>query len=96
MIKTYIRPVDDDIKLSQSFHVREFACKDGSNVVIIDDALVAFLQRIRNWAGAPIIISSGYRTKAHNSAIGGASNSYHVQGRAADIYVKDRKRLSSR
>ena len=92
MINTYSKAKDGNKQLSQSFHVREFACKDGFDIIIIDDALVAFLQRIRNWAGAPIIITSGYRTKSHNAKIGGASNSYHVRGRAADIYVKDRKK----
>ncbi|WP_328616445.1 D-Ala-D-Ala carboxypeptidase family metallohydrolase [Amycolatopsis sp. NBC_00355] len=34
-----------------------------------------------------ITISSGFRSVAHNQAIGGASNSMHVYGTAADIYV---------
>ena len=92
MIKTYSKARDGNNKLSDSFRVREFACKDGSDKIIIDDALVSYLQRIRNWAGAEIIISSGYRTPAHNASIGGAKTSYHTKGRAADIYVKDRKK----
>ena len=92
MIKTYSARRDGDEKLSESFRVREFACKDGSDKILIDTALVEYLQRIRNWAGAPLIISSGYRTPEHNAAIGGSRSSYHTKGRAADIYVKDRKK----
>ena len=92
MIKTYSKAVEGLIKLSDNFCVQEFACKDGSDTIIIDTALVDFLQRIRNWAGAPVEISSGYRTPAHNAKIGGSRTSYHTKGRAADIYVKDRKK----
>ena len=92
MIRTYSKSRDGDKQLSESFRVREFACKDGSDKVIIDDTLVAFLQRIRNWAGYPVIISSGYRTPEHNASIGGSRSSYHTKGRAADIYVRDRKK----
>lgn len=93
MIKTYhIRQGEGCLPLSESFAVREFACKDGSDTVLIDTALVGYLQRIRNWAGSPVIISSGYRSPEHNASIGGARSSYHTKGRAADIYVKDRKK----
>jgi hypothetical protein len=33
--------------------------------------------------------NSGYRTPAHNAAVGGAPNSYHVQALAADITPKN-------
>lgn len=92
MIKTYSKSRDGDNKLSKSFRVREFACKDGSDKILIDDALVAYLQRIRNWACAPLIISSGYRTPVYNAKIGGASSSNHTKGKAADVYVEDRKK----
>lgn len=88
MIKTYkLSRGDGAVRLSGSFTVREFACKDGSDTVFIDTALVGYLQRIRNWAGAPVTVTSGYRTPAHNAAIGGAKTSYHTKGRAADIIV---------
>lgn len=34
---------------------------------------------------APIIVTSGYRCPALNAAIGGAKNSQHMRGEAADI-----------
>jgi hypothetical protein len=40
---------------------------------------------IREHFGVPIHISSGYRSKELNSAIGGSSTSQHCQGEAIDI-----------
>lgn len=44
---------------------------------------------IRAAVGLPLRIGSGYRTPAHNTAIGGAPRSQHVQGRALDLYPPD-------
>ncbi len=38
-------------------------------------------------------INSGYRTESHNKKIGGAANSYHVKGQAADIVVSGKTPL---
>jgi len=40
---------------------------------------------IRNHFGVPINISSGYRSKALNKAVGGSATSDHCYGRAIDI-----------
>jgi len=45
------------------------------------------LQGIRDLLGRPILINSGYRTPEHNRAVGGAKNSYHLKGMAADIII---------
>jgi hypothetical protein len=42
-------------------------------------------QPIREHFGVPIHISSGYRSKALNTAIGGSLSSQHCQGEAIDI-----------
>jgi hypothetical protein len=42
-------------------------------------------QPIRDHFGVPIRISSGYRSKALNTAIGGSLSSQHCQGEAIDI-----------
>ena len=47
--------------------------------------LAALLEQVRALVGAPIAISSGYRSPALNRAVGGAANSAHVLGLAADI-----------
>ncbi|AOJ86743.1 peptidase M15 [Burkholderia sp. MSMB0856] len=44
------------------------------------------LEKVRTLLGAkPILVSSGYRSPALNKAVGGAANSAHVQGLAADF-----------
>lgn len=49
--------------------------------------VAALLEKIRTLVGGQIRISSGYRCPALNRAIGGASNSAHMLGLAADINV---------
>lgn len=43
------------------------------------------LQPLRDWYGAPVIVTSGYRSRMVNILVGGSSRSYHLSGRAADI-----------
>ena len=87
-IKQYSLKADGARKLAPGFKVREFRCRDGSDVVMIDQTLVVLLQAIREHFGKPITITSGYRTAAHNAAVGGAKSSQHLLGRAADIQVQ--------
>ena len=84
-VETYSLSREGDRRLSPHFRVREFACRDGTDTVKVDTALVELLEQIRAAAGAPVTISSGYRTAAYNAAVGGARYSQHVQGTAADI-----------
>lgn len=88
-VRTYSVKRDGETKLNAYFKVREFACHDGSDTVLIDDALVQLLGYIRTYFGKPVTINSGYRTVAYNKKVGGVSNSQHVQGKAADIVVQD-------
>jgi len=85
MVKKYNLDTDGEKKLSEHFKVKEFACKDGSKDVYVDDDLIEVLERVRLYLAKPINILSGYRTKEYNEQCGGASNSYHCQGKAADI-----------
>lgn len=87
MINAYSRKKDGSTHLSTDFTVQEFACKDGSDPVFIDTELVALLQGIRTHFGRPVTVNSGFRTAAHNKAVGGVSDSQHCYGRAADIRV---------
>jgi len=86
-VKTYSMKGLGNDALSANFKVGEFACKDGSDAVLIDDRLVAFLQALRNYYKKPVKINSGYRTPAYNKKVGGASASYHTKGQAADIVI---------
>jgi uncharacterized protein YcbK (DUF882 family) len=74
-------------KIGKHFTVKEFACKDGSQVVFIDSYLVGVLDILRNELNKPVIITSGYRTPEWNAKCGGAKYSYHMRGMAADIRV---------
>lgn len=47
------------------------------------------LDPIRKMWGAPIYVNSGFRTARLNKAIGGAINSEHLNGCAADIRAVD-------
>ena len=87
-IREYSMTRDSTRQLSPSFRVREFACK-GSDVVLIDDELVVLLQCIREHFGKPVHITSGYRTAAHNAAVGGAPDSQHLRGEAADLHISN-------
>lgn len=84
-IKCYIMDTDANEKVGQHFKVREFACKDGSQVVFIDSYLISILDDLRNQVGKPVYINSGYRTPTRNKAVNGAKYSYHMRGMAADI-----------
>ena len=47
------------------------------------------LEPIREAAGCLILVTSGYRPRSLNVLIGGALNSDHIFGRAADIIAPD-------
>lgn len=50
--------------------------------------LAYYLEEVRSQFGNPtIVINSGYRPSSVNRAVGGASNSQHLYGAAADIVV---------
>ena len=55
----------------------------------LDPYLCALLDRARELAGFPFIITSGLRTPAQNKKAGGASASLHLKGAAVDISCKD-------
>lgn len=87
MIEKYSRARDGNINLSANFKVKEFACKDGSDYILISTDLVKLLQNIRNHFGRAVTINSAYRNAVYNRKIGGVSNSQHIYGTAADIVV---------
>ena len=74
--------------ISQHFSRAEFACKCGCGFNTVDTVTLEALEAIRGHFEAPVMITSACRCIAHNAAVGGAENSQHVKGRAADIQVK--------
>lgn len=87
MIKTYSMLKNGNVKLSKDFSVKEFACKNGADTILIDTQLVEILQRIRDHFGKSVTINSAYRTPSYNASIGGVRNSQHTKGTASDIVV---------
>ena len=84
------------MKLTEHFDLSEFvisqeAARRGIDNTPPDEALenlyilAMALEEIRARLGKPIVISSGYRSPALNAAVGGAANSAHVLGYAADL-----------
>lgn len=87
-INAYSKAKHGNLKLSKNFKVREFACSDGSDPIFIAPKLVEVLQNIRDHFGKPVTINSAYRTVNKNKACGGATQSQHLYGTAADISIK--------
>lgn len=53
----------------------------------LEQLIVNILDPLREEYGKPIIVNSGYRCPELNKAVGGAKNSHHLTGYAADITV---------
>ena len=62
---------------NEYFSIEELKCK-GTDECQMDDGFLEKLIKIREDLGRPMIITSGYRHPAHNSAIGGVKDSPHV------------------
>ena len=90
-IHAYSKAASGGKQLSAHFKVREFACGDGSDAVLVAPRLVMVLETIRAHFGAPVVIHSGYRTPQYNAKVNGAAHSQHCYGMAADISVSGQK-----
>lgn len=69
------------------FQPQEFDSRDepGSGKTHMDLNFVHVLDLIRSKVGFPLMVNSGYRSPAHNAAVGGVKDSAHMRGVAADI-----------
>ncbi len=78
--------------LSKNFSRSEFACK-GTNCcghsAPVHPELISALQDLRDQLNLPLNITSGFRCNRHNESIGGASQSFHTLGMAADVSCPD-------
>jgi len=93
------------MKLSDNFTLKEFtdsvtAINHGiSNVpgamhiASLRNLVTTVLQPSRDKLGMALFISSGYRSPALNQMIGGADNSQHTRGEAADVQCNDNAAL---
>lgn len=73
--------------VSKYFKPQEFACKCGCGTKDVKEELLVVLDDVREHFGVPVVITSGHRCAKHNAAVGGAKESQHVLGTAADIKV---------
>ena len=85
-VNVYNASTEGATKITNNFKVSEF--KSDSKIVLIHHTLPIALQMIREKLGKAINITNAYRTETHNKRVGGASNSFHLYGMAADIWVK--------
>ena len=70
---------------------------DAAAVENLQNLVTHILDPLRQLWGSPLYVNSGYRSHAVNAAVGGARNSQHLTGCAADITAgspkKNRKLL---
>ena len=84
------------MQITPHFKLEEFRCPDGTPYPSqwIKSRLTPLCEQLEilraALGAAPITVSSGYRTPEYNRKIGGARQSQHLEGRAADIIVKGR------
>jgi uncharacterized protein YcbK (DUF882 family) len=71
--------------LSAHFSRSEFYQHGTRQLVGPTAELLTVLEAIRHRIGRPLPILSGYRSPQYNRRIGGARNSQHISGRAADF-----------
>lgn len=92
-----------NVYLSDHFQVKEFISRSGNRIyssdVKIHSKLIRVLEALYTKLDcSSIIITSGYRTPAHDLAVGGDGKGQHTLGRAADIicYDKNKKPIDAK
>lgn len=70
--------------LSKNFHQSELECPCCKSCEM-DQRFMKALQRLRDLADFPFVITSGYRCPAQNRKVKGARASRHKRGKAVDI-----------
>ena len=94
--------LNSNANLSEHFKLGEFTKSNSHPEVynIPTHEAIANLKRVCGWlevlrerAGGPILINSGYRSPQLNKKIGGVPTSNHLTGCAVDIRVADMEQL---
>lgn len=86
----------------RNFKPREFDSRFQENTgLLMDQEFIRFLDRVRDYCGFALHVSSGYRTKEHNSSIKNshgqqysARDSPHMYGIAADLTTHDENKTA--
>lgn len=98
MVIRYSYEYEGDLNVSPHFKVREFASINNnmllSDDVLIDTDIIDILEALFQYMNAyKIVITSGYRTTAHEKAVGNKSGKgYHTTGNAVDINIWKNKK----
>ena len=71
-----------------NFSAAEIACR-GTGKLLVNEPALDRLQALRDRLGKPLIVRSAYRSPEHNSAVGGATRSKHMNGAAFDIEMSN-------
>ena len=88
----FIKRKKMQIKQCKFFNTSEFDSPDVSGTgKNMQHSTLLMLCEARKIADVPFKINSGYRTIAHNTKVGGVSNSAHLKGYAADISTPNGK-----
>ena len=64
--------------------------KQAENLKFVANNLEYLREKLGNY---PILVTSGFRNKEVNKAVGGVRNSDHLEGLAVDIIVKNNKSI---
>jgi hypothetical protein len=77
----------EDESIAPGYRLADFAARDGAPFARISPDLVQAVDQIRVYVGAPVHVNSAYRHRSHNhqAEVGGAAQSQHMAGLAADL-----------
>lgn len=74
------------MELAPNFTKAELQCHH-CGLCLMKDSFLEALQALRKDWGRSISVTSGYRCKTHNQAVGGRPSSQHLAGNAADLDI---------
>jgi len=90
---TYSNKTQGSVKVCKYITVKQMACKDGTDKVLISQELMAMIEKLYDLMNCHHIdVSSGYRTPSHDRAVGGNGKGQHTLGKAIDICFYNQQR----
>ena len=90
LFKPHLERLEKEVKEPMFVPItRKYKYFSDSEVKGLKPELVSLLDKARGIAGISFVINSGYRTVAHNKAVGGVANSAHLSGLAVDLRARN-------
>ena len=91
-VKTYSKKTQGNVFCSTHTQVKEMACKDGSDKVLVCETLMSMIEKLFTKLNcSKYIIESGYRTPSHDKKVGGNGKGQHTLGKAVDACFYDKQ-----